>query len=67
MNSISHSKSYLVFVQFLFTFRNLRFFFKCSRDDTVDEEAPEDTENDGAGEEEVEYRDSHPSNSYGEA
>ena len=56
---ILHSQSYLVFVHFLFTFRNLLFFFKCSRDNTVEEVAPEDTKDEGAGEEEVEYGDSH--------
>ena len=47
--------------------RNFYFFFKSSGNDTKDKIAPEDAEDEGAGEEEVEDGDSHPANLDGEA
>ena len=59
----SHSNLINLFV----TVRNLHFFFKNSGNDTKDKIAPEDGEDEGAGEEEVEDGDSHPTNLDGEA
>jgi hypothetical protein len=42
--------------------RNFQVFFKCSGNDTKYKIAPEDGEDEGAGEEEVEDGDSHPPN-----
>ena len=47
--------------------RHLHFFFKSSGYDTKDKIAPEDGEEEGAGEEEVEDGDSHPAYLDGEA
>ena len=58
-----HSK----LIYFFFTFQNLPVFYEQSGYDTVDEVAPEDAADEGAGEEEVEDGDSHPPNSNGKA
>ena len=64
---ISHLESNSKLVKSFFTLGNLHISLKCSRNDTINEVAPEDAEDEGAGEEEVEYGDSHPANLDGEA
>ena len=64
---ISHLESNSKLIEFFFTLESLPFSFKCSSNDTINEIAPEDAEDEGAGEEEVENGDSHPANLDGEA
>ena len=61
------SQSYSELIFFFYTFCNFHFLSEYSSYDTVEKVAPEDTEDESAGEEEVEDSNSHPPNSYGEA
>ena len=64
---IAQLESNTKLIEFVFTLESLPPPFKCSRNDTINKVAPEDAEDEGAGEEEVEDGDSHPTNLDGEA
>ena len=64
---ISHLESNSKLIELFFTLESLHISFECSSNDPINEITPEDGEDEGAGEEEVEDGDSHPANLDGEA